>query len=408
MLHWFGGALTTRRDWRPVLLVVLGAPLAMAPLLTRLISDPSVRPMDTNDFEFHVDLALRETSWWPFRVPAPHPLFHLAVRALGPIFGGGLATLMVMSAAVSLTMLAVIAIGRYPMGGRPGLDARWASALAAVWLVAESPTALYEWLSGAEAPYGIVHYWGSPTEVVFLPAAFLLTLVVGDMLQQPSRYRGAAPAVLVIGLVVVTALAKPSLGLVLAPAVVVVLLTSRQWRRGARPVLALFVVPSVIVAMGQTAFLLWGPMPTGTSGFELAPFEVVGQVVDAGGAPFWFLYVVLLSLLPAVWGRLGSDPCVRLSSIALLTSLVPMILFKETGPRAEDGALLKLGFAAAALLVVFLLRAAMVELRDRRERDQRGASPDWRVALIAGAFALLVVSGLVAYVDVMGVPGGVG
>ena len=149
-------------------------------------------------------------------------------------------------------------------------------------------------------------------------------------------------------------------------------------------------------------------MPTGTSGFEVAPFEVVGQVVEAGGAPFWFLYVLLLALLPAVWGRLGSDPCVRLSSIALLTSLVPMILFKETGPRAEDGALLKLGFAAAALLVVFLMRAAMVELRDRQELGRRAASPDWRVGLIVAAFGLLVVSGIVAYLDVMGVPSGSG
>jgi hypothetical protein len=379
----------------------------MAPLLTRLISDPTAQHMDTNDFEFHVDLALRETSWWPFEVPAPHPLFHLGVRALAPLLGGGLATLVVMSAAVSLTMLAVISIGRYPIGARAGLDPVGAAVLALVWLIAESPTALYEWVSGAKAPYAIIHFWGSPTEVVFIPLAFLLTLVVGDMLQQPTRYRGAAPSSLVIGLVVLTALAKPSLGLLLAPAAVVVLLTSKQWRGGTRPVITIFVIPSVLVAIGQTAFLVWGPMPTGRSGFAIAPFDVVGEVVKAGGLPFWVLLAVMGVLAAAVWGQLGSDPCVRLSSIGLLIGMAPMILLKETGPRAEDGALLKLGFAASALLVVFVMRAAAVELRDRWSVQGWAAVRQRRVATILAMFGVLILSGAVYYVELMAADGAV-
>lgn len=400
LAHWFGMS-GPAREWWSVAAVVVAAPLVMAPLMVRLIAEPSFQHMDTNDFEFHVNLAVRETSFLPLSVPAPHPLFHLAVRALEPLVGGGLASLTVMSVSISATMLVVVAIGRHPLDGSAGLSPAWAAGLASVWLLAESPTALVQLVTGSEAPYAIIHFWGSPTEVVFIPLAFLLTLVVGDVLRNPARYVGRAPAALVVVLVILTALAKPSMGLVLAPASVALVVISRRWRDSTGPLLRVFVIPAIVVAVAQTAFLVWGPMPTGTSGFAIAPFEVAGQVVRAGGAAFWLLLVALAVLAVVLWTRLRSDVCVQLSALSLLIALGPMLLLKETGPRAADAALLKLGFAAAAVLTVFLFRAALVDLRDRWQRSRRERGVGWQAVLVAGTLALFVVSGLAYYVELM-------
>lgn len=392
--------------WGPVLLILLIAPLAMAPVLWRMIVDPGVTIMDTNDFEFHIRFAVEETEFFPLRIPAPHPTFHVAVHALEQVIGAARGALAVMMISVMLTVGALVAIARRPTQGSDRLSPTWAALFAAAWLVAESPTVLYERLMGAEAPYAILHFWGSPTEVVFVPFALVLALVLGDIIERPQRYLASrAAAVGVSALVVLTALAKPSLGVVFAPAALVLVITSSRWRNSVRAVLMLFVVPAGVVAVAQAVFLVVGPVPTGRSGFVLAPFEVFGQIAGAGGPAFWLLPLAVVALVPAVRGRLWVDPCVRVALLATLVAFVPMLLLKETGPRAEDAALLKLGFAAGTVLIVFVMRAAFVEARDRLAKRGPGGGVGWQVGWIGGLLTLLVVSGVVSYAETMAMAG---
>lgn len=392
--------------WWPVLVALVVAPLALAPVLWRLIIDPGVTMMDTNDFEFHIRFAVEETEFFPLRISAPYPTFHVAVHALDLVIGSARGALAVMMASVMMTVGALVAIARRPLEGRERLSPAWSAGFAVVWLLAESPTVLYEWLTGADAPYAILHFWGSPTEIVFVPFALVMALVLGDLIERPRRYLESRPAAVgVWALVVLTALAKPSLGVVFAPAALLLVRAWPKWRSSTRAVIVLFVVPAAVAALAQTAFLMFGPVPTGQSGFVLAPFEVFGQIAGAGGPAFWLLPLTVLALVPALRGRLAGDPCVQVALLATAVAFVPMLLVKETGPRAEDAALLKLGFAAGTVLIVFVMRAAVVELRDRLARRGSGQRPDWRVPWIGGLLGLLVASGLVAYVETMAMPG---
>jgi hypothetical protein len=391
--------------WWPVIAALVLAPLALAPVLWRLIIDPGVTMMDTNDFEFHIRFAVEETEFFPPRISAPYPMFHVAVHALDQVIGSARGALSVMMASVTLTVAALVAIGRSPMPGRERLDPTWSAGFAVMWLLAESPTVLYEWWSGADAPYAILHFWGSPTEVVFVPFALVMALVLGDLIERPRRYLDSRPAVLGVWvLVVLTGLAKPSLGVVFAPAALLLVWVWPNWRASARAVIVLFVAPAVVVAVAQTAFLMFGPVPTGQSGFEIAPFEVFGQIAGAGGPAFWLLPLAILALVPALRGRLAGDPCVQVALVATLVAFVPMLLVKETGPRAEDAALLKLGFAAGTVLMVFVMRAAVVELRDRLVSGS-GSRLGWRVPWIGGLLGVLVVAGVVSYLETMAMPG---
>lgn len=387
-------------------LAVVASTAAMVPVFRRLVDVPDWMVLDTNDFPFHIRFAVEETSIVPLDVPAPHPLFHLGVALLHPLLGPSTAAVVVVSAAVALTAAALITVVDRPVGGEPPMAGAWAASFAVVWILAESPTLLLRRLTGDEGPFAILHFWGSPTEVVMVPLAILTALVIGDMVERPDRYharRGLRVGVVV--LVVLTALAKPSLALITAPSIVLLVLVSPRWR-AARPrqLLTVVVLPSVVMAVAQTLFLALGPVPTGRSGFAFAPFEVVGEVFALAGPDFWVLPLLMVVVWFALRPRLRTDPSFQVAVTGLLVALPPMLLLAETGPRADDGALLKLGFAAGTMVSVFLLRACWFELRARSTADRRGpvGSDAWRGWVALGFVVLIVAGGAVGHLQALG------
>ena len=166
-----------------------------------------------------------------------------------------------------------------------------------------------------------------------------------------------------------------------------------------------FAVPAVLLVAAQTLFLVYGPMPTGRSGFEIAPFVTVEKAGISADPVFWLLPLVVLATVPLLWRRLRDDTCFGLSAMTIVVAVPAMLLFRETGPRENDFALLKLGYTAGMLVSVFWLRAVFAELRHGMAsiRDRSANGPTRTGALVlAGVVAVLVVSGVLAYLQGLG------
>ncbi len=393
-----------RSDRVLVAATVACSALLLLPVFRRLVVDPSAFVAGTNDFAFHIGFALEHTSFLPPRLPAPHPLFHLSVAAFAPVLGGEWAAVVVACLGVAATALVLVLVGRTPVGSATsGLPLPAACAFALGWIVIESPTVLWQLATGRDGPFAIVHFWGSPTEVLTVPLAILLVLLLGSMADDPGRWEQPEPWFLLGAALVVGAAAKPSVPLVLVPAVLVLCLASPRWRSVDRGrLLARFVLPAALIAAAQTAFLMWGTVPTGDSGFRFAPLEVARAAGMGSGVIFWSFPLLMLVTTPLLCHRLRGDTCLHLSLLATVVALPPMLLLAETGPRAGDAALLKTGFVGATLVSVFWLRALVAELVDgRRPSAERSGRTATRLTLAAVA-VLLVVAGVVAYLDAVG------
>src|SRR5690606_12520330 len=114
-------------------------------------------------------------NWAPFKLTAPHPLFHVATKWLEIITGSAIAMTAIMVVALAAMAVALVVIARTDRFGWRPLRRGWVCALPVVYLMGASPAVLVatgrEWwnrsegfeVAGRGAGFFPLHIWGSPT-----------------------------------------------------------------------------------------------------------------------------------------------------------------------------------------------------------------------------------------------------
>lgn len=390
--------------WRNGVECAVGAGCAAAffPLVLRLSSTDTWGIQGMNDYPEHLRWS-REMSLWPFRPPAPHFLFHLAVRAGAGFIDASVSSAVVLSAAVGIAAAVIVWAGRHPMDPAAALSVGGSVLLAAAFYFTQSPTILVAGLdrccSGGPT-YAPLHIWSNPTSVLVVPFALGFVLVVVRVVDRPTSSWQLQVGASV--LVAVGALAKPNYFLAAIPAAAVYACTAGGGDRAVRvrrlvPVLS----AGALVLSWQLWYQLSGQPAIATpSGLRIEPFRFVRTYLGGGVGFYAVLWPILLGV---VVGRLRFIRIaeVHLSLIAAGFSIVPVLLLDETGRRANQGNVAWGLFTSIGLLYVFSLRFLLRESQ-RSWATKSGAGRVWPVGFVV-LLGMSAIAGCWAYLEAVGV-----
>lgn len=401
---------------RTAVLTGLIVALATAPIFWRLCVDPSALVRGTNDINSGL-VRIEAIRFWPPRIVAAHPIWMLLIRLMQPILGSAIAITLVGSASSGAFAALLVEWGRSRWDRHPPLRPAYAVWLALGWLLLESPALLLprsdslwgRFKHAGEFARGTgffpVHMWGVPTIVMSMPFAFAVFLLVLRALGEPAdhdpglRRRDLRLAALTI----ITTLIQPATTLALLPAVPIHLLLSGRWRaRSSLISCAHFMVPGLIIVLGQVLFLA-----SGVSAYEQASWL---------WQPFWMWHYFGLDritfwsaalIVPLCWWiggrRYLRNRAVLVSLIAFFVAIWPPLLLRQTTVAPVPDADLTIpALMAWALLLVASLRFLLLEFQDRRVRaGGRMHVPAW----LPVATVLLVLMAGAGVVDLLAATG---
>ena len=378
-----------------------------APMFHHLVQHPTEPVMGVSDFAFHLELA-RDMSLWPFHLTMPHPVFHLAVRALDPVLGLAASPVVLLSLSCAVAAAVLVRFAREGAHGRDPLGPVAAALFAVGFFASESPVVLLQWIGLADpAPFAPVHLWGSPTETVALATALvllpLLVRVTSGPGTTPASYR-RAPTWSLATAVVVATLAKPAMTIVLVPGIALHLVVTGRWTgRTVRHLALWFALPAIAVTGWQTWFLETGQSPRLRTGFTIDPFALLDTTYrwGEGGALFWTAVLVVAAAIVVGRRRFVGEPIVSLTLCAMLFAVALLLLMRETGERALHGNLAKPAYHCWVVLWILAGRFWLVELRDALRSGDPAARR--RAAGIAAAATVVLVSGVLAHLEATGV-----
>jgi hypothetical protein len=399
-LRRLGGAIEALwRDPRAhVGAAAIAAGALWGPAFWRLVnSDPQVRALGINDYPLHLEVA-RFFEVIPFSTQAPHFLFHLATSLWSDVVGPQLAPVLVLSAATSLSCVAVVAMMRHG-----GVNGRRLGPLAGLsagvgYFFLESPTllALAVGLVSPSTPFQTVHWWGNPTWIAALPFVLFTFVLIERLLDGGPQGRRDTTAL--VAAVVAATIAKPSLTLVLIPGVPLYLL----WRRPTRPVARILVLavaaPAAVVVIWQTWFLGLSAQSAFSSGWVIDP--IVPPPFGWSSIGLWFPLPSFVVLLAALLHRrrFFGRQSVQLGLICLAVALPLMLAVRETDERAVHGNFAVPTQACIAVLFLLALRELFLGLSDRR-----GIGPwNWTRVVSAAVIAAFLAGGVLSYLDGLG------
>lgn len=412
---WVGLALAPRH--RPILWSSLFVAMITAPIFYRLITPPFERVRGTNDIPGTID-RVRWMELWPPRIPVPHPGWSLAVKVTEPVLGEPWAVTVLLAVATGASTAVLITIARGMWDDRPPLVWSLACAMGIGYVVMENPAVFAPrsealWSRYLEANwhargqgYMPLHQWGTPTITLSMPFVFtmfaLVLRVVLDV-EQDSPRLVVHRRVLAV-LTVVTTLVQPATTLALAPALPLYLIVTRRLDRRMARAISWFVVPGVLVCLGQTAFLATKVSPWEQATWLWRPFWSITHFgIDRPA--YWTTALFFLLCAWAGGRRYVADPAVGLSMATFVVGVVPFVMLEQTGIYGvPDGDLGVPPLMAVILWFVSSLRFVLLELQGLPERLHAGHTiPLWAplvvvmlvVMVAAGSVDLLMSSGVV-------------
>lgn len=360
-----GHSSTRTRSWtgshRSELAAGAVTAAVMFPAFLPLVSDFSRTSVGFTDYELHM-YAAEITNLVPFTTMTPHWLFQVLTAMVRPFAGLYVAAAAVLAVSCGLA----VAVLAHRAGRDHGVisgPAPLAAALigtVAFWL--DAPTAFLNtvgWLSPAR-PFAPLHAWGSPTDTLAFPLLLLLVLAVARFVDEdgPPWFR-PTPARLALSVVTIaTILTKPNLPMVMVGVVPLLVLLRHGWcfRRLASSALWLGVPTTAVLALQfrhMHVSRAIGEYDPGGWGVTIDPFAFLDLwPAPQGGVWFWISAPVVVLLGAWVLGRrFWHDPTLNVAQLALLVSLVPMVLLRETGLHANDGNFTKATYGATMVLV---------------------------------------------------------
>ncbi len=385
----------------------------MFPAFLPLVSDTSRTSVGFTDYELHM-YAAETTHLVPFTTMTPHWLLQVLTAMIRPFAGLHVAAAAVLAASCGLA----VAVLAHRAGRDHGVISGPAPLVAALigtvafWL--DAPTAFLNtvgWLSPAR-PFAPLHAWGSPTDTLAFPLLLLLVLAVARFVDEegPPWFR-PTPARLALSVVTIaTILTKPNLPMVMVGIVPLLILLRHGWCFRRLATTALWVgAPTTAVLALQFRHMhvsrAIGEYDPGGWGVTIDPFAFLDLwVAPQGGVWFWISAPVVVLLGVWVLGRrFWHDPTLNVAQVALLVSLVPMALLRETGLHANDGNFMKAAYGATMVLVAL----TAVEI-GRELWLQHSPHATWsagqrrrRVAATAAVGAPFLLGGAAVYVTTL-------
>lgn len=398
---------------RSAALAALVAGGLAVPFFYRLASDPSVVVRGVNDFDDHYERVV-PLAWYPFKLTAPHPLFHVLTKWLEMMMSAAVAMTLIMVGALAAMAVALVHLARSSDFGWRPLVGGWVYALPAVYLLGASPAVLLEtgdawWnrnggfdVAGRGAGYFPLHVWGSPTLTLAMSMYLVVVPLTLRLLGDPTNHRRGQQ---VLWLTVAASLTSPSGILGLAPGLAILLLLRRRrtgrdrWCQQVRASLWL-IVPAAVVVTWQMWFLATSQSPLEETTWRWSPFWMV-EHFEMNRPSFWALLLVpLAGVLVAGRGYFG-DPTIRWCGLSFLVSLIPTFLLQETGWKSTHGGLAMATFVCASLISALTFRLLLFEVR-RAWNRRHERSPGTARCVAALVLLLVATAGVVDYLTAAG------
>ena len=383
------------------------------PLFHRLASDAAVVVRGVNDFDDHYERVV-PLAWSPFKLTAPHPLFHVLTKWLEIVVGSAAAMTLIMVGALAAMAVTLVRVARSTDFGWRPLGGGWEYALPAVYLLGASPAVLLEtgdawWnrnegfeVAGRGAGYFPLHVWGSPTLTLAMAMYLALVPLALRLVADPTdRRRG----VQVMALTVAVALTSPSGILGLAPGLALLLVararaTERgRWWQQVRASLWL-IGPAAVVVAWQMWFLATSQSPLEETTWRFNPFWMV-EHFEMDRPSFWALLLVPLAGVLVAGRRYFTDPTIAWCGFGFVVSLFPTFLLQETGWKSTHGGLAMTTFVCASLISAWTIRLLLVEVREAwSRRDERPPGASRCVAALV--LLLVAAAGVLDYLTSVG------
>lgn len=394
----------------PVALGVFVA-LAFAPVFRRLVSDLSNIAYGYNDYGIHLEMAAR-VRLFPPTVVTPHPIFHVLAAAFGVVLGAQLGAVAALCVGAGAGAVLLYWIARQPVAPLPALPRALAAAVALYETFFETPVTALNALGWLDHPrtYMNLHPWASPTDVVAVPIAVAVVVVMARSMEAPRAdwFRPTPPRLLLLAATVAGGLAKPTVLLALLPAFVLYALIGGPGLKNRITTLLWSVVPAAVLFAWQLWIIKSRPLAVeigySTYGIEFAPFRYVGFLGFGPDGP-WLFWPSLLWVVLAAWagGRaFWRHPWIRLCLCALPGVSVLAFFLAETGNQAADMNLVRsLTYALVPLTYFSVILLAQALLRWFRQGPDRGRVPLW-IPASAVLAVLWAIGGLFMYVDLVG------
>lgn len=386
----------------PVVAVAAASVVLMAPVWYRYASSPAAL-VGTTDYETHLDAA-RRLSLIPLRISAPHPAFHAATAVLAPVVGWAWAATLVLSAASASAAVVLLWWGRWGTPDWPPLS-RWSAVLAAVgFLLVESPGVAMQLVGVGDIRdwSTVVHAYHSPTDSMAVGISLALVLLVARSVAS-STMRTRRVGRLLSAVSFASLVTKPSMALALLPVVVVSSAAPRWRKEGISSFLWRWLIaPTVVGLMAQTLLLEIGTPDLSPSGVVIEPFATVRVLELDRSGPLLVSWVLVVVLAGLIGRRFFKEPAVWLSLGSALVGAVILVLFRETGVRAEDGAFAKPALMASFAVYVVAWRFVLGEVRDRWRSQRWGAFANLWVVSVMAFGIVSAVGGVAAYLEALG------
>jgi hypothetical protein len=393
----------------------LVAAVAGAPIFWRFVVDPSARLYGFNDYQSHLE-GMRAWSWTPLVASSPHFAFEATASAVSQVIGDRLGPALVLGVGAGAYVAVVAWFARRTIDGN-AMSPTAAALVGLMVFAVESPIAAVDSLRihHVNLPYAQIHVWGNPTDVLAVPAAFLLLAVLLVPLDaEAGRWWRPTRLHLLLALVTVAAtVAKPTTVMTVLPALAVYLVVSRRMRTGLAAELALWsALPGAAVFLWQNWFIHHSAQ-AGRLGFthygvHLDPGFSYPVLGGGPGGPVLFWSAALWPLLATALAgrRFWRDPAVAISASSFLITLPMALLVREDPPFQNDGDFIKPLQYSWILLVVLSIVVVMRELvASSRARRTGGARRRWLVPFAVVMTVSWLAGGLALYLDAAGIAG---
>jgi hypothetical protein len=389
----------------PTVLAAAISLLLVVPILHRFATAPPTADL-VSDFAPHIGHAAT-TSIIPLSITTPfaYPAFHVLTSLVSGLTGDvATAATVVLALAVALTAVILVWSCTLPMGERPAPGPRVGAAYAIALLVLETPLLISHMLRVGN-PYDWAptnHIYNSPTDVLVLPMALLLVVVIGRAIGTSTpgawsrRWTGLLAALAM--------LSKPSMSMALVPAIPAMMIRRKRVRDVAGFVLRAFYIPTAIVFAWQVWYVASDPQRPGAVSVSIDPLATV-RIASLDRVSLFFFAPAAATLGLCLWAggrRFLRDPVVSLSMWCMGWSFVPLLLLAESGDRAADATFVKPATISWVVLNLvswrFLAGEAVARWRDREIETLPRWIPVAAVWLVIG-----LVAGVVAYLEWVGV-----
>lgn len=356
---------------------------AMLPVFLPLVSDFSRTAIGFTDYQTHMSAA-ETTTLVPFTTMTPHWLFQFLTAVVRPFTGLHLGSAMVLAGSCGLTVFVLSRLAERPGAASGGPSPAVAATIGSLAFWLDSPTAFLNATGLLDPPrvFAPLHAWGSPTDTMALPLLLLLLIAVERFLDEDATpwNRPTSVRIALVAAVTLTLLTKPNVPMIML-AVVPVALLLRHGRCTARLAAGAvwFALPTVAVLALQFRHMrvsrAIAELDPGGWGVTIEPLAFLDLWdADKGGPWFWISAAVIISLGAWVIGRrYWQEPILVLAHLTMLFSLLPMVLLRETGLRADDGNFMKGAFGATMVLTTLTI----VEVGRQVVLSRSAHGPGW-------------------------------